>query len=94
MSYNFKQVKSFKIGERYWESGQYGSINFEVTSDPVVTTHSHGDRVEFMARDVNSGHEIRYILSEGYEHYGPQIYDMPMYDMPKLWKTNMEKKDV
>lgn len=75
MSYNFEQLCKFKIGETYWESSQYGNVNFEVVSAPVV----ENEQVRFMARVIGTDETFQILMTKGFEQYGPSIYDFPAY---------------
>ena len=89
MSFNFDQVVALKKGDVIWESSQYGSIQIELTSDPVVTEVSRDEdadgtgvfpvreerKVEFTAKSLNENAErsINYLLNSKYMHYGPKL---------------------
>lgn len=79
MKYTFDQVCNFKIGERYWESNQYGNVHFEVRSEPEVEVCKSGLRVQFTAVNLDTDESIMYLMTKGLEHYGPSICDYPEY---------------
>lgn len=84
MSYNFEQVCEFNIGDEYWESSQYGNIHFEVITKPVVDD----GQVSFMAQNLDDEtHTYKILMTEGFEHYGPKIYDFPAYANFNILRT-------
>lgn len=63
-----------KIGDIFYEC-EYG-INFPmtVTEEPVF------DSEQWKWKAVNElGYEVNYLITKGFEHYGPKIYSMPVY---------------
>lgn len=73
MSFGNVHPRDIHKGDILWESGQYGSIQFEVINDP---THVDG-RWEWKARTWHGTED--YLITDGYEHYGPRIYRQPVY---------------
>jgi len=73
---DFNQVNPRDIhkGDILWESGQYGSIQFEVLNEP---THVDG-KWEWKARTTKHG-VVDYLITDGMEHYGPEIYRNVVY---------------
>lgn len=55
----------------------------QVFTNPVVETKTIMDeerqQVSFVAYPVGGGNHVRYLTTKGLEHYGPSLYDMPMY---------------
>lgn len=89
MSFSFEQVVALKKGDVIWESSQYGSIQIELVTDPVVTELDREEdadntgvfpvsverKVEFVAKSLNekSSRDINYLLNSKYMHYGPSL---------------------
>lgn len=77
MSFSVTQIAALKVGDIIWEGSQYGSIQFEVISAPVVTEIDEGERkIEFTGKSLNekTSREIQYMLNSKYMHYGPKLY--------------------
>lgn len=88
--YRYNDILGFKAGERYCESCQYGNIWFTVKTDAVETDDGQHKQVRFVGV-TDDGREIEYLITKGFEHYGPQIYDEPAYlslaDIRKILNT-------
>lgn len=88
--YRYNDILGFKAGERYCESCQYGNIWFTVKTDAVETDDGEYKKVRFVGV-TDDGKEIEYLVTKGFEHYGPQIYDEPAYlslaDIQKILNT-------
>lgn len=87
MDFNPIHAKDIRKGDILWESGQYGSIQFEVLDKP---THING-KWEWKARTGKRG-IVDYLIVDGYEHYGPRIYRQPVYATPEPEYLNEELK--
>ena len=79
MSYSFDEILKFKEGERYCESGQYGSVWFTVVGEPEIFSFDQDEILLFFA-ETDGGDEIEYRITRGLEHYGPKIYDHEAYE--------------
>jgi hypothetical protein len=62
------------VGDVFYEFA-YGE-NLEMTVVEEVT-HENG-QYRWIAEDKN-GERFNYLITDGYEHYGPKIYSMPAY---------------
>ena len=74
--------KNLKIGDTFWECGYRTNVEYTVTDPPKV------DTVYFEDREVNQwawkaistdGNEIDFLITEGFEHYGPKLYYYQAY---------------
>lgn len=80
MSLSFEQVKALKKGQLIWECHQYGSIQVELLEDPYQQVSSSGyKQLLFKAKNVKSGREIDYLLTDKHMHYGPRLYHSNQY---------------
>lgn len=74
-------------GDELWESCSYGNLQMIITSDPVISTSNYDGKdrrtVEFFAKGTYDGdiwvENIRFFLTEGMEHYGPNLVAEPYY---------------
>lgn len=63
-----------KVGDVFYES-DYG-INYKMT----VTKAPSFDNDQWRWEAKNSaGSEVGYLITKGFEHYGPRIYTFPAY---------------
>jgi hypothetical protein len=71
----FDQVDRFSIhkGDVLFESSQYGSIEVEFIDEPVVD----GDK--WTAQGRAHDRTIDFLVTKGFEHYGPRFYKLPQY---------------
>ena len=75
MSYKFEDICKFQEGETYYECQSWiGNLMFTLKNDPII----EGDKVRFIGI-TEDGKEIEYLMTKGFEHYGPRIYDSPQY---------------
>lgn len=72
-------AKQLKIGDVFYESS-YGSELEATVTEAVTTTVDKDSRTQYRWKaETSAGHEISYLITEGYEHYGPRITLTPMY---------------
>lgn len=106
MSFSFDQVAALKKGDVVWESSQYGSIQVELLSDPVVTELDREEdtdntgifpvsvecKIEFVAKSLNekASREINYMLNSKYMHYGPKLSNENEYLTRAEWIAKLE----
>lgn len=92
MDFNHIHPRDIHKGDRLWESGQYGSVEFIVKEEPI---HEDG---KWKWVGITSNGEGDYLITDGYEHYGPRIYKQPVYShnikplTPEL--SSKEKENV
>lgn len=63
-----------KVGDVFYECSAGMNLRMVVIK-PVI--HS-GDQWKWVAED-ESGEPCSYLITDGYEHYGPKIYTEPQY---------------
>lgn len=66
--------KDLNVGDVFYEC-EYGE-NLEMTVVEEVA-HENG-QYRWVAENKN-GERFNYLITDGYEHYGPKIYSEPMY---------------
>jgi len=66
--------KDLKLGDSFYESYYGVNAYMIVIKEP---THIDG-KWEWTAMNEN-GEEVEYLITDGYEHYGPSIYSEPAY---------------
>lgn len=66
--------KDLNVGDVFYEFA-FGE-NLEMTVVEEVT-NEYG-QYRWVAEDKN-GERFDYLITDGYEHYGPKIYSMPVY---------------
>ena len=72
-------VKKMQINDEFIELVSYASIIVRCTEAPV---RSETGAWRWKGVRVDNGQEIDYLITEGYEHYGPKLYpvsDFPVY---------------
>lgn len=78
----YYDYKNAKVGDVFWEK----HLRFTVTSPVEVTetmiTDKKRKQYRWKAVCDNSFHETDYLITEGYEHYGPEVYTTQMYVIP------------
>ena len=69
-------VENIQIGDIHYEYGPFKEeLKVEVATKPV----KDGDYWTWQSRDVETGQVIDYLVTEGYAHYGPELYDYQAY---------------
>jgi hypothetical protein len=68
-------VNKIEIGDIHYEYDYGMEIKCEVISKPV----QDGDAWDWQSKDCDSGEIINYRITEGYAHYGPNLYDHQAY---------------
>lgn len=67
--------KTLKEGDEFFEYGYGETIHLIVTEGTQTIQTQHGDtQYVWKARMVDNNDNIDYLITEGYEHYGPKIY--------------------
>lgn len=67
--------KTLKKDQIFYEC-QYGkNLEFVVVTEPTCDN----GKWEWTARNTKSNEIINFLITEGYEHYGPRIYSQPQY---------------
>ena len=99
--FTFEDILSLKKDSIVYEcSYMMGNVKITLITDPVVTvTEINGEKkrqVRFTAYiesvsgtgRVGKSNEQSYLVTEGLEHYGPSLYNMPQYLSRKELKGN------
>lgn len=81
MSLSYKDVKNFQIGNIVWNSSPRGNTQLEIITVPVETfsTELNKHQLRWECLEVESRKIVKYLLTEGMEHYGPSLYRTPAY---------------
>lgn len=65
---------TLKVGDVFYECAYGNCVKFTVTSDAIV----ENDQIKWKASSENIT-ETDFLITKGYEHYGPKIYSSPAY---------------
>ena len=86
MSIDYKKIK---IGDIHYEQSYGITVTVEVISKPTKTLYDKLDNEEryqwkwsskiIESNGMTVGSVIDYTVTEGLEHYGPDLYDYPAY---------------
>lgn len=69
-------VEDIKIGDIHYEFEYRLGIQCEVITSPIRDDEGYWT---WESKNLTSGKIIKYGVREGYEHYGPNLYDYPAY---------------
>lgn len=69
-------VNDIKVGDIHYEFGYGCGIKCEVISEP--RRNKDGQWI-WQSKNLKSNEVINYMVSEGFEHYGPNLYDYEAY---------------
>lgn len=81
----YDNLTEIKTGMIIWDCVVGMCAKIEITSDPVEIEPSkmEGDELRrqwsWKGIHVDSGKEIDYLMVEGFEDYGPLLYEEPIY---------------
>ncbi len=78
MRLNYEQLKNLKIGGIYYDSTQRSNIKFTVKTEPIEEVKGDLTQISFIG-SVKGQDDIRFLMTKGLEHYGPNIYEFPAY---------------
>lgn len=70
--------RTLKIGDVFYECAYGHCIKFTVTEAAVKVN----DQIRWKASSENIT-ETEFLITEGFEHYGPRIYSEPAYTQVK-----------
>lgn len=74
------KLTDLKIGDVFYECKS--GVNVEAKVTEAVTEHEgYEGRKEWRWTAVNTqnGEEIAYLITDGFSHYGPRLYNQPQY---------------
>ena len=74
-------VEDIKIGDIHYEYDLGMGIKVEVITLPV---RSESGYWTWKSKQVSTGKEIDYGVTEGLEHYGPNLYDYEAYGVKHM----------
>ena len=69
-------IEDIKIGDIHYEYDMGMVVKVEVTSLPVKSDEG---KFTWESKNVLTGKEVHYLLTPGFEHYGPNLYDYEAY---------------
>lgn len=73
-------VEDIKVGDIHYEFEYTFYIKSKVLTLPQPTTHEDGTIYwSWESERLSTGEIINYGVSEGYSHYGPNLYDYEAY---------------
>lgn len=77
-------LEDIKVGDIHYEF-EYGmGIKCEVVTKPERTQREDGDfSWEWESKNLNTGQPISYYITEGFTHYGPNLYDYEAYTVTR-----------
>lgn len=67
-------LDELKVGDVFYEC-EYGTNLRMVVTKPIIFEN---DQWKWKAIDED-GKEVDYLITKGYEHYGPKLYSYPAY---------------
>lgn len=73
-------IENIKIGDIHYEFDYGFGIKSVVLTTPV---RNNENQWTWTSKNVYTGEEIEYLVTEGFEHYGPKIYDYEAYKVKK-----------
>ncbi len=76
MALSIKELEKMQVGETYYEC-QYG-MNKQIMILTEPKWDQHHVQLTWTARNEENN-VIEYLITEGFEHYGPRIYRTPIY---------------
>ncbi len=78
--------ETLDVGDEFYEEDYGQTMHLRVTEGTSIQTMQSEDRRQFVWKAVEItgemdelgretvGNEINYLITEGYEHYGPKVY--------------------
>lgn len=73
-------IEDIKIGDIHYEFDYGFGIKCEVLTTPI---RNNDKQWTWLSKNVNTGEEIEYLVTEGFEHYGPKLYNYEAYIVEK-----------
>ena len=73
-------IENIKIGDIHYEFDYRFGIKCEVLTLPI---RSSDGQWKWKSKNLFTGKEIDYLITEGLEHYGPKLYDYEAYKINK-----------
>lgn len=73
-------IENIKIGDIHYEFDYGFGTKCEVLTLPI---RSSNGKWEWKSKNLITGEEIDYLVTEGFEHYGPKLYDYEAYKINK-----------
>lgn len=72
-------INDMKHGTKFYEISKPFYMEMVVVGNPHFT-EEHGKNVAYWcAKNINSGELVDYKVTDGYQHYGPEIYSYLSY---------------
>jgi hypothetical protein len=73
-------IENIKIGDIHYEFEYNCGIKCAVIASPI---RSDDGQWRWKSKNVKTGQEIDYLVTDGFEHYGPNLYDYMAYNVGK-----------
>lgn len=70
-----KMYKTMKNGDVFYECEYGRNYEFIVVTEPKCDNN----KWTWTAKNTKTDQIVEYLITEGYEHYGPRIYSQPQY---------------
>lgn len=73
--------ENMEIGDVFYESGYGMDVMFVVTKKPEIIHSNENVQLVWEGKkdgDLNNP-PTKFLITKGFEHYGPKIYTQPMY---------------
>lgn len=71
-------IESIMVGDIHYEFEFNVGIRCEVITKPEKDEENVW---RWKSRNTNTGKEIHYLITEGFEYYGPNLYDYEAYNV-------------
>lgn len=80
--------KDLDVGSKFVEYDSFcGSVTAVCTQKPTQNVDGDGKvKWRWKAQVVGTGRDVDYLLTEGFEHYGPRIYREDSVLLPRKYK--------
>jgi hypothetical protein len=71
---NFSEIeRGIKKGVLFSECGYGMALLMRAINDPEISKSESGRQIKWKAKNEKTGEVVNYLVTEGLEHYGPDI---------------------
>lgn len=79
MIIRYNEIKNLKEGDIVYECSYGKNIEIIITSNPIETFNEKLEKNQISWTGIYGNQHIDFLVTEGMEHYGPQLYHSPAY---------------
>lgn len=87
----YKELSEMTKGQVLYDEGRYDNLRITLIEDPTETVDGEFTQLRFQAI-TDDGEELRYLVTKGFEHYGPKLYTYQAYTTPKMMEEFKDGK--